>query len=502
MTSQKPLSALLDGGRVIPRILALVTILILTCFLARTNADADLWGHLTFGRDIVQSRAVHTIDPYSFTSDRQWVNHEWLAEAIMWVSYHWAASPGLIALKLLLVWCTGGLLLTAWRPFRLSPIKRDTLLFATALGVWPSLATARPQMFSLMLFAALLSVLARGRDGRLRTLAFVPAIFLVWVNTHGGWVVGAGALVVFAACDLFNGKTTAAVRWAAIATVVASILAVFINPYGASMLMFLFETVRPDRADVIEWQSVFQLPPIAFVLWLIPAGIAAAAMWRGRRAVPIANVLVTLMLAVASLRVIRLVSFFALAVGFLVAPHIWSRQGASTVWSRPTFRDVRMAALSFVPIAALSIALFGRRITMDGQWLPEPQAAAFISTRHLRGNMLTWFDYGEYAIWHFSPSIRVSLDGRRETVFSDDVRAAHLKIYTNAPTALDEVERLNPDYVWLPIDTPVFQRLRDAGWSPIFLGARSVILAQGGSTVVADNAVAVSGRNLRSFPGP
>src|SRR5258708_37426775 len=98
MTSQKPLSALLDGGRVIPRILALVTILILTCFLARTNADADLWGHLTFGRDIVQSRAVHTIDPYSFTSNRQWVNHEWLPKAIRWISYHWAARSQLIAI--------------------------------------------------------------------------------------------------------------------------------------------------------------------------------------------------------------------------------------------------------------------------------------------------------------------------------------------------------------------------------------------------------------------
>jgi hypothetical protein len=490
-----------DGRRVVARILPLLTVLIITCFLTNTSADADLWGHLTFGRDIVQSRAVHASDPYSFTSDRPWVNHEWLAEAIMWVSYHWAGSTGLIALKLLLAWCAGGLLLSTWRPFQLTPIKRDTLLFATALCVWPSLATARPQMFSLVLFGALLSVLSRARDGELRLLAFVPAIFLIWVNTHGGWIVGAGALAVFTACSVLDGNTTGAVRRAILATCLASTLAVFVNPYGAGMLAFLLDTVRPDRADIVEWQSVFQSPPIVLVLWLVPASVAAAAIWRGRRAVPIAGIAVTLMLAVASLRVIRLVSFFALAVGFLVAPYVWARQGASSASRRSTFRDVRMAALSFVPIAALSIALFGRRITMDGQWLPEPEAATFVSTRHLHGNMLTWFDYGEYAIWHFSPSIRVSLDGRRETVFSEDIRAAHARIYSNAPSALDEVARLNPDYVWLPIDTPVFQRLRDAGWSPIFRGDRSAILAQSHSTVIPD-AVVIADRSRRSFPGP
>src|SRR6185369_2096151 len=68
-------------------LLPLVTLLILTCFLAGTSADADLWGHLAFGRDIVRDHAVHASDPYSFTSDRPWVNHEWLAEVIMWLCY-------------------------------------------------------------------------------------------------------------------------------------------------------------------------------------------------------------------------------------------------------------------------------------------------------------------------------------------------------------------------------------------------------------------------------
>lgn len=44
-------------------LLTLTIPLILTCLLANTGADADLWGHLTFGRDIVRSHAVHATDP-------------------------------------------------------------------------------------------------------------------------------------------------------------------------------------------------------------------------------------------------------------------------------------------------------------------------------------------------------------------------------------------------------------------------------------------------------
>ena len=91
-------------GRTAARLLPLATLLVLTCFLAGTSADADLWGHLTFGRDIVRTHAVGATDPYSFTSDRPWVNHEWLAEAIMWIFYAAGGGAGLIVLKLSLAW--------------------------------------------------------------------------------------------------------------------------------------------------------------------------------------------------------------------------------------------------------------------------------------------------------------------------------------------------------------------------------------------------------------
>ena len=483
-------------------LLSLVTLLVLTCFLAGTSADADLFGHLTFGRDIVRVHAVHATDPYSFTSDRPWVNHEWLAEVIMWICYATGGGIGLIVLKLSLAWAAGALLLDAWRRYQLTPIQRDVLLFATAFGAWPSLVTVRPQMFSVFLLAALLNVLGRFRDGQIRVLLWLPVIFAVWVNIHGGWIVGAGVLALFTAFALFDSTVVPSHRILLIAASLAAAIATLCNPYGPRMLAFLFETVRPDRADIVEWLPVTRLPAIALTLWLVPTAVALAAVWRHRGALPVSSIAIVVMLGIASFRVARVVSLYAVAVGFLLAPYASSNATVVTQPLRRSIREWRSAAIVYLAIVSLSVTLLGRRVTMDGSWLPEPEAAAYVSMHHLQGNMFTWFNYGQYAIWHFWPAIRVSMDGRRETVFTEELRAAHRRIYDNAPEAVDEISRLNPDYVWLPVDLPVVKRLEAAGWLPLFRGPLSTILGHAGATTTTAAAAPIPNPQPRTFPGP
>ena len=62
--------------------MSFLALLVVLSFLAPTGADADLWGQLRYGQDIVRQAGVHVTDPYSLTSDRPWVNHEWLSVAI------------------------------------------------------------------------------------------------------------------------------------------------------------------------------------------------------------------------------------------------------------------------------------------------------------------------------------------------------------------------------------------------------------------------------------
>lgn len=474
---------------------ALVQFVILA-LLALTAADADLWGHLTFGRDILASGHVVQADRYSFTSDLPWINHEWLAEVAMAAAWRSAGAIGLTTLKLALVWGAGAFVLAAWRPFRLTPIWRDGLLFATALGVWPLVATIRPQAFSILLCAGLLFALTEVRAGRGWARLAVPALFAVWVNTHGGWLVGAGVLGIFTACALIDLALPLRLRLGILVMSVASAAACLVNPYGVRMLDFLLATVRPERADIPEWRPVTELPLSALALWALPVALGAAALVRRRKDAPLWVWLTLAMLAVGSMRVARLGGFFAVAVGLLVAPLAAPARKAADTTSRALDWTAVGAALC---AAVLALGVFGRRVAMDGNWTPEAGAVEFAASHGLRGRLLTWFDYGEYAIWHLSPAMTVSMDGRRETVYSLAVRNRHAEIYRDGPGAIVAVAELRPDYIWLPKSLPVVSHLESVGWHPYYVGTRSVILGLQPVDAVRDERPVPP---RRDFPGP
>src|SRR5262245_51655817 len=76
------------------------------CALLKTEADPDLWGHVRFGLDTLSTGRLTAIDPYSYTSDIPWLNHEWLSEVIMGAAYRTFGSGGLVAVKIVLAIAT------------------------------------------------------------------------------------------------------------------------------------------------------------------------------------------------------------------------------------------------------------------------------------------------------------------------------------------------------------------------------------------------------------
>jgi hypothetical protein len=89
-----------------PRALIRVALaLVLLVVVSHTRADPDLWGHVLFGKDIVSGARVPDTDPYSFTSDRAWINHEWLAESVMYVAFAIGGGVGLVFLKMFSLAC-------------------------------------------------------------------------------------------------------------------------------------------------------------------------------------------------------------------------------------------------------------------------------------------------------------------------------------------------------------------------------------------------------------
>ncbi len=146
-------------------------------------------------------------------------------------------------------------------------------------------------------------------------------------------------------------------------------------------------------------------------------------------------------------------------------------------------------ALGIVSLVLIGFSLprFGC-IRLDRRHFPFPSRAVMLLRRGgARGHLAVDFDWGEYVLWHLGPRVQVSLDGRRETVYTDaayrqqlDFRAgtgdwnAFLRttptdmILLRRGTAADNLMRREPGWVAVYADTLCMLYWRE-GWNPELL---------------------------------
>ncbi|HEY7186182.1 MAG TPA: hypothetical protein VH436_06520 [Vicinamibacterales bacterium] len=487
--------------------------LVLLAVISNTRADPDLWGHVLFGRDTVASGHLTIADPYSFTSDRSWVNHEWLAECAMFLAFALGGGPGLVIFKMIAVLAMVALVWSGLNRQGVDPGARNLLVALTIVGTFPQTNHVRPQLFSIVAFACLLRLLVTGRT--LWRLAAIPLVFALWVNLHGGWIVGGGVLAVWALATLPS-TVTRTEKATLFASGVVSLLATLVNPYGWRMWLFLQQTVGFGRAEITDWQPAYRLGVGFIALWMSVCAVAivgAMGQWRSNDR-ELRRLAVVAMLAVGSFQVSRLLSFFVLAVVLLLGREI---AAAFTSWraQRRTARRAPGRLATAVAVFVLVALIGGAGVTSArnltcvriGADQPEPEVVAMAKSRDLRGRLAIWFDWGEYAIWHLAPAMRVSIDGRRETVYTDPLVDSHLNFYYVPSTQQDFLAATRPDYIWIRSDLPVVSTLLAGEWRPLFKGPRSVLLARGTvaneltrSPEPAPQGVAEIG--TRCFPGP
>jgi len=410
--------------------------------LLKTNADPDLWGHLRFGLDALAAHGLTTIDPYSYTSDIPWLNHEWLSEVVIAAAYQAFGSAGLVATKMTFIIATFALLAPVLR--RAPELWRWPSTLLTVLGVTPIALTVRPQLWTMLFVVVLCHALNAAPSRRW----FLPFAFAVWANVHGGWIVGVGVLWLWSTVEGVTGAKERPSLWITLGVPAACTLATLVNPYGVRLWIFIAETVRLSRANIIEWQPVWRDSIWMALLWLLAVGWTALAIRQASVRRPQALAVIAVF-AFASLRVNRLLPLFILMCVILLLPYV--QQPLEPVRSWPRGRLLVDAALICNGVLLLAWPGSPGCIRMQGDWLPDADAARALAAARPAGRMATWFDWGEYAIWHFGPGVKVSVDGRRETVYSDEQLGRQVAMTFGEPGGLQELERSVPDYVWLPV---------------------------------------------------
>jgi hypothetical protein len=467
---------------------------------SRTTADPDLWGHLRFGLDLLDTGRVIRPDPYSFlTSGVTWVNHEWLAEAALGVAWRSAGTLGIILLKLSVTLATVGVLYWGLLRRGLTVFGASTVLLANVPLMLPWLGAARPQMFTYLCFAITLAVIvdAQQRPGG-RVLWVLAPTFLFWANAHGGFLAGVGILGLWVVARLVRmlavgGVWREEVRRVWVPVGVA-VLATLVTPYAGELWLFL-HTALMSRLEIVEWNpiEVISFEGLAHIVVLVPAVWGWFASRREKSPVLVFLFFIIVLLPFVARRHTPL---FAMGLILLAGEHeadafaaLFERRAAARVTQAPDPRVMRIFAGMFVVTAIICVIASSRhyaRIIVDREEYPI-EAVQLLRASGVTGNVATNFNWGEYVLWHLGPGVKVSIDGRRETVYSDEVYAENQRFAFGYGKWDTLIERPGVDLALVPTQHwPVSNLLRlKPGWTPIYEDDRSAIFVRQGSPAAA-----------------
>lgn len=167
--------------------------------------DGDPGRHIRLGRYILEHVSIPRVDLFSHTMQGQrFIPFEWLSEVIFAAADAWGGLAGVAILTALLF---AGTVFLTYLAIRRSGVPTFVAagfgvlaLFLQAIHLHP-----RPHMFTTAFVAVFSLVLLEVRGGASRRwLVALPIVMAVWVNLHGGFLVGFILVAAFGADALWN----------------------------------------------------------------------------------------------------------------------------------------------------------------------------------------------------------------------------------------------------------------------------------------------------------
>jgi hypothetical protein len=240
---------------------------VLFALLRGFTVDPGFWWHLKVGQTLLATHHWPRADTYSFTArGTPWMASEWLGEALLASAQRAWGLRGLLALDLALA----AAILLALYALAWLRSRHAKAAFVACLLLLPLAAVSfslRPQMLGYFFLILTLIILERFRQGRAGTLWLLPPLFLVWVNTHGSFVVGLFAFGVYGISGLVK------IRWGGLESILwtsserlrlglvftASLIALAVTPYGTRLAAYPLDMAfsQPiNVASLIEWEPM------------------------------------------------------------------------------------------------------------------------------------------------------------------------------------------------------------------------------------------------------
>jgi hypothetical protein len=320
---------------------------------------------------------------------------------------------------------------------------------------------------------------------------FLPPLALLWVNLHGGYVLGPALILLFLAgaagdalARLPAAKLFRAQAQALGLTLAACLLVVPVNPNGLRMYIYPFQTLHSQamRALLMEWQPPNPRLPLFYPFFLL-VGLGALALIVRRKNLRVGEVLIFAFFAGAALHSMRFVSLCALAAIPILAGVLPER--SESAGPEPARRRLPLQ-IAAVVLAAGFAGWFIHRSFAGTQAVVRArfpvEAVNFLEQHHLPGRIFNSYDFGGYLIWRLYPQYRVFVDGRAD-VYGDAFLTHFVEIYRGEVNPRPEFDRLGVRTVIVEPQAIVAALLSMGhDWKVVYADRVAVVLTRASTT--------------------
>lgn len=427
----------------------------------------DLWWHMAAGRTTIAEGALIDTNRWSYAlpADTPFFYQSWLSEVALYLIWRVGDVPLLMLTRTLVIVLSYGLL--GWHALRRTGQGRAVALalLLVVLAGWDNW-TLRPQTLALLPAAAFVVVIGEYLDGRAgpRWLAALPLLMLLWVNTHGSFVLGVGllglALLGSLADTVRSSPSEATVARGRVlplgAALLATGLAVLVNPRGPGIIGYVSGLTSNPAVQkwILEWQPPtnslnFQNSGFWFFALLL---LLAVLMARAPRRVPTTDLLWYCGTAWLAIGAIRNVMWFGLVILPLLADLIAQRMQVRTPLRMPAaFAAVfgaMCAALVVVTLPWFTPARYlgGEQLYADsGRYslllsnTTPLGATEWLAQHPIPGRFWTDMSYTSYTTWRL-PERQIFTDMRIE-LFPEEIWLEYFDMAEGTPRSLELLDK-------------------------------------------------------------
>lgn len=429
--------------------------------------DADTGYHIRVGEYILNTLTIPRSDIFSFIEPSiPWTAHEWLSEVVMALLHRYCDLTAVVIAFSIMIAASTVLF------YKNIKSEGNNVLLAVIASVMFVLLSnvhwlARPHIFSLIILLGWYRLLDDFQYRHNNRLWQLPLILILWVNLHGGFVIGLAMLGIYFAGN-FQLLYTNRKKWEdygkeksrEFGTILgACLIACLANPYSYHILIFPFKLITDkyimDRVGEFLSPNFHQFQPFKYVLYLIIIVFAYS-----KRKPNVIEAILLILFTGMSLYSVRYIPLFGVIVIPILLRYI-DLELLSRHQDVVNFIKKRIENITTVdhitkgyiwPILCIVITLLfavnGTLVYQFNSDIKPIAALEFLRKNPIAGNMYNNDEFGDCVIYTYAQQYKVFIDGRGDMYGSERLKE-YFRVREFEPGWQDVIEKYKISWMFI-----------------------------------------------------